>query len=168
MRRSPCSNILDRANIGRSTFYTHFQDKEELLLSGVHELQAMLTTAQKLRTSSATPHENIIAFSRAMFDHAHGYRKVYHALVAAQVWPRLRQPIQDVLAGLIRSECRADVKRLQRSKPEVPIELFIHYVAATFMAVLTWWIDHKSSLSPEEIDRVFRFLVIPTARSVLT
>ena len=30
--------ILNRANVGRSTFYTHFRDKDDLLESGIHEV----------------------------------------------------------------------------------------------------------------------------------
>ena len=31
--------ILDRADVGRSTFYTHFQDKDELLVSGFENVK---------------------------------------------------------------------------------------------------------------------------------
>ena len=157
--------IIDRANVGRSTFYTHFQDKDELVISGVHDLREMLTAAQ-LQGKTSRPHENMIAFSRAMFEHADQYRKVYRALVNTQVWPHVRQRIQNVLSDLIRRECIAEMKRLQRSKSRLQPELFVHYVASTFMAVMTWWVDHNSPLSAEEIDGVFRLLVLPTARSV--
>jgi AcrR family transcriptional regulator len=139
--------ILDRANVGRSTFYTHFQDKDELLMWGTEHLKQTLKGAAKLG--------DVIGFSRAMFEHAYGYRKVYRALVNSPVWPHLRQRIQNIVAEQIRRDSAAMLKR----KSTIPSELFVHYLASTLMAVLTWWIDHSSSLSPQEIDDVFRSLV---------
>jgi len=157
--------ILDRANVGRSTFYTHFQDKDELLMWGTEHLRATLSAAQKEREAAAAGSpERIIYFSRAMFDHADGYRKIYRALVNSAVWPYVRQRIQNILAELIRRECEA-VKRVKRSKSKLPLELFVHYLAATLMTVMTWWVDHKNSLSAEEIDQVYRGLVLPSIRS---
>jgi AcrR family transcriptional regulator len=73
--------VLDRADVGRSTFYTHFQSMDELLISGTHELRMTLNSALENQRKSAKRHESVIAFSRAMFDHADGYRNVYFALL---------------------------------------------------------------------------------------
>src|SRR5688572_21995012 len=46
--------ILDRANVGRSTFYAHFQDKDQLLHSILEGLQALFEEHHK-RLLSAAP-----------------------------------------------------------------------------------------------------------------
>ena len=155
--------ILDRANVGRSTFYAHFQDKDELLMWGTEHLKEALSLSAAQPPRADGP-EVLVVFSRAMFDHAHGYRKIYRALVNTSVWPHLRQRIQNIIAEQIRRQCRA-MKRTQKQQSKMPLELFVHYLASTLLTVLTWWIDHNNSLSPEEIDRVYRGLVLPSIRS---
>jgi AcrR family transcriptional regulator len=159
--------ILDRANVGRSTFYTHFKDKNELLLSGIHDFQSTLASVQQHGRAPAKGHESIVAFSRAMFEHASAYRDVYHALLNTQVWPRVRQRIQDNLTELIRQECKSEIQKLKKASSDVPVDLFVHFLASTFMSVLTWWLDRRSRLSPQQIDEVFRSLVVPSIDAAL-
>jgi AcrR family transcriptional regulator len=159
--------VLDRANVGRSTFYTHFKDKDELLLSGIHDFQSTLASVHQREKASAKGHESIVAFSRAMFEHAYTYRDVYHALLHTQVWPRVRQRIQDSLTELIRQECKSEIHSLKEASSDVPVDLFVHFLASTFMSVLTWWLDRRSRLSPQQIDAVFRSLVMPSIDAAL-
>lgn len=153
--------ILDRANVGRSTFYTHFRDKDELLSEGLKGLQEMLRNAQMATVvASDKKYEKVIGFSLAMFEHAHDHKKLYRSLVSGPGWVIVRQRIEEILVQLMREEARTLFR--SRVSSDVPFELFIHYLGATFMTVLTWWFNSGRPLPPAEINTRFRELVIPT------
>jgi AcrR family transcriptional regulator len=159
--------ILDRADVGRATFYSHFKGKDELLISGAHELRDTLNFAVQGERSSSDSHEVVIGFSRAMFEHANEYREVYHALQHTPGWLVVRQHLEEILDEIIRRECKAEIQKLRKTNSDVPVDLFILYLRAAFFSVLSWWLDRRSRLTPAQINNVFRSLVLPTVRAVL-
>ncbi len=152
--------ILDRANIGRSTFYTHFRDKDELLVYGLQGLRALLRNAQMaIPPSSAKGYERTIGFSLAMFEHAHDHRKIYRSLIGGQGWSIFRQHFEEMLVQLMKEEAGPLFKK--KGPYEVRSELFIHFLASTFLSVMTWWFNYRTPISPKEINALFRELVVP-------
>jgi AcrR family transcriptional regulator len=159
----PVQEILDRANVGRSTFYSHFGDKDELLLKGIDGMRDLLRAAQAASPPvSDRSYERIIGFSQAMFTHANEYRHVYKALMHSAAGPIVRQRIQKVLVDLIKEESGKELVGRKRKRSDLPLELLIQYLASVFLLVITWWVDQKNTLSPELINDMFRSLVLPT------
>ena len=153
--------ILDRANVGRSTFYTHYRDKDELLAEGLQGLKELLRNAQMATVVAADKkYEKVIGFSLAMFEHAHDHKKLYRSLVSGSGWVIVSQRLEEILVQLMQEEARVLFKR--RASSDVPFELFVHYLGATFMTVLAWWFNDRRLLPPVEINALFRELVLPT------
>src|SRR5881396_3995668 len=75
-------DIIDRANVGRSTFYAHYVGKQDLLMSGLKNLSRHLLEHQRaaLALKRSFP-EKGFGFSLALFEHVHSHRNVYHAIV---------------------------------------------------------------------------------------
>lgn len=155
--------ILDRANVGRSTFYTHFRDKDDLLVSSIHGMIESLQTA-KLRRSPIW-YERILWFSLPILEYHDGHRHNHRhngspttGRARAIQHDRLKQVLAEMIVDAVRTECAAPRKTSKR----MPLDLIVHYIASTFVLVLDWWNDSRCSLAPKEVDDLFRALVLPT------
>ena len=156
--------ILDRANVGRSTFYSHFHDKDELLASSIHEILRVARSTQL--TPEAKPYEKVIRFSLPIFEYVHEHRHEHQrsgdALMDGRSRAVLHEHLQDVLVELIDDDVEQYLYGRRKTAGQIPSKLLANYVASTFVLVLNWWVETKSALSPKEVDELFRALVLPT------
>lgn len=158
--------ILDRADVGRATFYAHYAGKQELLLGGFEHLRVLLAEHQrKALAAEGELGERALGFSRAMFEHAYAYRKVYRALVGRRSGSVVTAQLQSLLADVVSADLKA---LLPRGKiPTVPLDAVAHTVAGALLAVLIWWLDRRTGLSAEEAEGIFRRLILPGVEAVL-
>src|SRR5580765_5951960 len=142
-------DIIDRANVGRATFYAHFADKQTLLSSRLEDLRGFLSQRQRQAPGS-------LAFSLAMLEHARAHLPVWVAIVGRKAGTLVLQRIQAIMADLV----EADIRALVFKRTPAERALAVQYIAGAFMAVLTWWLDRGAKVGPEEVDAIFRRLVM--------
>jgi AcrR family transcriptional regulator len=139
--------VLDRAGVGRSTFYVHYRDKEDLFLSDVEDFFENCSTA--LTRKGANPKRLLPV--KEFFTHVLEAREFYAALVrsgkvndvhalgrgffARSIDERLR------LAGL-------EIEPVQRSAQA-------NALAGSFFALLDWWVDKGMKADPKQMDELF-------------
>src|SRR5713101_4771308 len=145
--------IIDKADVGRATFYAHYRGKEDLLRGGFDALRAELRGAALSKRGAGQ--DGPLSFSFAMFEHACAYRDVYRAMVGGRGGVIASQEIRRVLSEMVKEELSA-----YQDDSIVSRELALHFVVSTFLTVLTWCLERKTKLTPSQIDAMFRRLVI--------
>ncbi len=152
--------ILDRANVGRSTFYMHYRDKDELLASGIYDMLRGFH-ADDL-PMPGKKHERVVRFSLPVFEHIHRHRRAGATGIGARARTILHARLQQVLAELIADDVGKALRGRHKAAGHIPSELLVQYVASTFVLVLNWWVESNSQLSATEVNSLFRALTIPT------
>ena len=146
-------DIIDRANVGRATFYAHFADKKTLLASRLEDLRATLLHRQREALSSGDAAE--FSFSLAMLEHAAGGLPLWRTLASSESGGFVLRRIQEMLADLVRN----DLAALGMTRPSSHREMLVGHVTGAFMGTMTWWLDDGARLSPTEVDEAFRRVV---------
>lgn len=149
-------DICKQANVGRSTFYLHYANKDALKRGGLEHLRDELV---KRRTSvlenPCGTQDSFLGFSLALFEHASSHIDLYRALAGGRGAGVSLEGIRKILSELV----RADLARTRSGESQdVPSEFVIQYVVGACMSVLTWWLDHGAKLSPQRMDAMFRQL----------
>jgi AcrR family transcriptional regulator len=146
-------DIVDRANVGRTTFYAHFQDKEELLTRSIEGFFDWLH--QELE--QPTRGESSLLPALTIFRHVAGYAHVFKAFGATQM---LRDQFHQQLVTLM--EQRLEVLETAGQPVDVPHQVLANYCAGGLLALLVWWLEGKTPYSAEDMAGMFQRMVSAT------
>ena len=155
--------ILDRANVGRSTFYTHFRDKDDLLISGIHDMRGPVPSPARVPGKG---NEWILWFSLSVFEHHYRHAHAWGDKIGPRGRAILHEHLRRVLTEIVAEAIKKDLPWRRQTARLLPANLLSSYVASTFVLVLNWWLDNRMRLTPKQIDDVFRRLTLPTLTAV--
>lgn len=171
-------DLLERAGIGRSTFYTHYFDKDDVLASIADEMLATFRQQMSQRdaregkqTADATDVGQMILPSLAPFQHVQQVQEQYQPLrptVRGHTGEGVWNTGQMLLSRNIEEALKAIwLERDGTTSPTVPLLVVAQYLAGAFLTLFKWWLEADMPYSPEEMDRVFWHLALPGVRASL-
>ena len=154
--KTTVQDLIDRADVGRSTFYAHYETKDDLLISWVDQLAAEMEldmTQQQTDAGSIMP-------SLALFRHLAEAHHVYKAMIGSRGIDITTEMVHSSLLRHARSglERRPDAS----DQTTIPIEVRAEFLAGSLLALLTWWIDNDMPYPPERMDKIYQELTKTT------
>jgi AcrR family transcriptional regulator len=151
--------IIEQADIGRATFYSHFETKDYLLKELCEELFCHIFDSTK---EHGHTHRHIFDCDApdSVFLHLfqHLSRNDNHILdlLSSQNNDLFLRYFKVGLVDLIESQLETFEIRIPA---ELPRNFLVNHIAATFVETVRWWVENKMQESPELITKYF-FLVI--------
>ena len=153
--------IIDRANVGRTTFYAHFGTRDDLLKALCEELFDHIIASAKdsththgLYSDNSAP-ESIFCH---LLQHLQENDKNVLGLLSCESSDIFLRYFKDSLNDLISSQF---VTQNRRTNRELPNDFMVNHISGSFVEMVLWWIKGKMRQTPEELDRYFRAVIEP-------
>jgi hypothetical protein len=145
------NDIIERANVGRSTFYAHFTDKDALLLDQMDRVIEFLSQASP--QSQEFPYFPSLGF----LQHVGGdHYELYKSLVWGPGMDLITKHLQKSLSQRVEQGLQNSGKGYG-----VPLPILANLVAGSFLILLKWWLENKRIYSPEQINEFFLKVTLP-------
>jgi len=149
-------DIIQQANVGRSTFYSHYADKEALFVSQLDRVMDLLSKHTPQESSNGNP----FFPSLGLFQHIQEQRKLYEILAWGSGIDVLTRHLQKFLSEKIEQRLSANGQTY-----EMPVPIIANFLSGSFLSLVKWWLDNKLMYSPEQMDEIFKKLTVPGVES---
>jgi AcrR family transcriptional regulator len=148
--------LCERADIGRSTFYLHFQNKEELLVSGFKDLRKMLLAQAGGDKQGAT---DSLRFVRGLIEHVHEQRILFRTIIGRSSGHVVQKRFREMVSQLVEEEVLLPATGWER-------DAGTRYVAGALLELLAWWVDTGTERNADDIENLFYQLTLPAIKSL--
>jgi AcrR family transcriptional regulator len=145
-------DICREADVGRSTFYTHYSGKGALRKATIDEhIRSVRARGADCRSQQTAKR---FSFSGPAFEHAHVTRQMHRALIGGK-----QRDMPDEIREWMTAQVHRELMGISgEGEDGVHLEIATRFVVGAFFEVVGWWLDLDTDFSPAEVDRMFQQL----------
>lgn len=141
--------LIERADIGRTTFYSHFETKDDLLKAFCSDIFGHVFSKElhKEKTHDFSCVNDIYSRTTHILYHLKEHMDYLPGILSGESGEIFMGYFKKDLARLFRS-C------LRNSSSDIPMDYTLNHMVCDFMETVRWWTAHKK-YTPEEISSFF-------------
>lgn len=155
LERKPYSKIsvqeiLDGANVGRSTFYAHFETKDDLLRALCTEIFDHVFSEELTRESThdfSGRARDLPGELTHILYHLNDSRGYIRGILSGESGEIFMRTFKSHLERLFAGE-------LDRHPTDIPRDYLLHHMVCDFAETVRWWMG-REGYTPEQISRFF-------------
>lgn len=143
--------IIDEANIGRSTFYAHFDTKDELLKAMCTDIFSHVFSDDLMseETHDFSGNNNgLEARLTHILYHLKDSEKNIVGILACESGELFMKYFKEYLSEMFSPY-------LNEAKMRAPADFVLNHLVGSFAETVKWWIDNRMKYSPEETARYY-------------
>lgn len=159
--RISVQEIIDEANIGRSTFYAHFETKDELLHALCTDLfqhvfsDSLITeNTHDFSAIKDTPYYTITHILYHLRDNKKNINGILTCERGEIFLSSFRQYVNDLLIQQM-------IRDINLTQLTIPCEFLINHISGSFVNMIQWWFNNNLAQSPEDLSRYFLTVIDP-------
>lgn len=149
-------DIVDRANVGRTTFYLHYNSKDELFMN-CHEtiirefhIGLLHPLSREELLSPEVPAQMTLSYQ-----HLEEGRALLYPIFQGKDSALILRQIRERSAGEIEANLRA---LFAESEGAIPLDMLASYLAGAQIALMQWWLEKRRGHTPNELTQALHRL----------
>lgn len=151
-------DIIDRANVGRTTFYDHFETKDELLKEMCSELFkhvfSDVLSAENTHDFSLSGGDSGAVITHMLY-HLRDNKRNIRGILSCESGEMFLQFFRQYLNQLFSSYLSPE------KNPAVPDDFLLNHISGSFVNMIQWWIRSGTKETPEELAAYFDTVTRP-------
>lgn len=150
-------DILDTAEVGRTTFYMHYKSKDEVLKSIINDIFIYEVNPAILNNKNIKGDTSFLEIINHILYHFLEDKDLLNAILSSESHNIFLQSLNEQFSNLI-----ADRMLPYYTADNVPDEVLLNHLSTSLTEIILWWITKNNCKTlPEEISYYYFSLVMP-------
>lgn len=153
-------DILDKGEIGRTTFYEHYKSKDEVLKSIVLDIFIHINHPIKEINHDYSGDNSLLQLILHMLKHFEEEKSLLRAILNSESRDIFLKALSKEITSLIEERMIP-----YYTSDHVPEDVLLNHLSTSLLEIILWWLNKDCAISPSDVAYYYFSLVLPSLKT---